>query len=217
MVRTRYLYLTWAWFGTGTNGQTDGRTELRLLIRAKHCVLSRVKTYIWETGLWFKMILNLRSANRHRLIVPHCRLNTYGRRAFPVAGSTVWNTLPDELRERVSTASNSSLKQSCSAFASATSALISNVMRSINLHFTYLFFTQPDVQDSSAELDEKCRATLMLCYGYITLYAPPELAVSRLEANILNVVVPQLASVKVCHRASVLFSSLSSSSSYSFI
>jgi len=41
----------------------------------------------------------LRSANRHRLIVPRCRLNTYGRpRAFPVAGPTVWNTLPDELR-----------------------------------------------------------------------------------------------------------------------
>jgi len=41
----------------------------------------------------------LRSANRHRLIVPCCRLNTYGHpRAFPVAGPTVWNLLPDELR-----------------------------------------------------------------------------------------------------------------------
>jgi len=41
----------------------------------------------------------LRSANRHRLIVPCCRLHTYGRRAFPVAGPTVWNSLPDELRD----------------------------------------------------------------------------------------------------------------------
>ena len=41
----------------------------------------------------------LRSANRHWLIVPRCRLNTYGRRAFPVAGPTVWNSLPDELRD----------------------------------------------------------------------------------------------------------------------
>jgi len=42
----------------------------------------------------------LRSANRHRLIVPRCRLNTYGRpRAFPVTGPTVWNSLPDELRD----------------------------------------------------------------------------------------------------------------------
>jgi len=41
----------------------------------------------------------LRSANRHRLIVPRCRLNTYDHQAFPVAGPTVWNSLqPDELR-----------------------------------------------------------------------------------------------------------------------
>jgi len=40
----------------------------------------------------------------------------------------------------MSTASNSSLKQSCSALTSVTSALevIFNVMRSINTRFTYL-------------------------------------------------------------------------------
>jgi len=31
--------------------------------------------------------LCLCSANRHQLIVPRCRLNTYGRRAFSIAGS----------------------------------------------------------------------------------------------------------------------------------
>ena len=43
--------------------------------------------------------LRLRSANRHQLVVPRCRLNTYGRRAFSTAGPTVWNSLPDELRD----------------------------------------------------------------------------------------------------------------------
>jgi len=43
--------------------------------------------------------LRLRSAYRHQLIVPRCRLNTYGRRAFSIAGPTVWNSLPDELRD----------------------------------------------------------------------------------------------------------------------
>jgi len=84
----------------------------------------------------------LHSANRHRLTVPHCRLNTYGRRDFPVAGPMVWNSLPmnSEIRRVMSTASNSSLKQSCSALTSVTSALevIFNVMRSINPRFTYL-------------------------------------------------------------------------------
>ena len=43
--------------------------------------------------------LRLRSANRHQLTVPRCRLNTYGRRAFSIAGPMVWNSLPDELRD----------------------------------------------------------------------------------------------------------------------
>ena len=43
--------------------------------------------------------LCLRSANRHQLIVPRCRLSTYGRRAFLIAGPPVWNSLPDEFRD----------------------------------------------------------------------------------------------------------------------
>ena len=38
---------------------------------------------------------HLRSANHHLLAVPRFRLNTYGRRAFSVAGPTAWNSLPD--------------------------------------------------------------------------------------------------------------------------
>ena len=41
--------------------------------------------------------LRLRSANRPQLIVTRCRLSTYGRRAFSIAGPTVWNSLPEEL------------------------------------------------------------------------------------------------------------------------
>jgi len=40
----------------------------------------------------------LRSANRNCLVVPRCRLSTYGCRAFDYACPTVWNSLPDELR-----------------------------------------------------------------------------------------------------------------------
>jgi len=38
---------------------------------------------------------HLRSANRYLLAVPRFRLNTYGHRAFSVAGPTAWNSLPD--------------------------------------------------------------------------------------------------------------------------
>jgi len=52
---------------------------------------------------------------------------------------THWQ-MNSEIRRVISTASNSSLKRSCSALTSVTSALevIFNVMRSINPRFTYL-------------------------------------------------------------------------------
>jgi len=42
--------------------------------------------------------LRLCSANRHQLIVPRCRLNTYGRLAFSIVSPLVWISLPGELR-----------------------------------------------------------------------------------------------------------------------
>ena len=42
---------------------------------------------------------HLRSANRKLLAVPRHRLNTYGCRAFSVAGLTFWNSLPDFIRD----------------------------------------------------------------------------------------------------------------------
>ena len=42
---------------------------------------------------------HLRSASGRLLVVPRHRLSTYGRRAFAVAGPTVWNSLPDNLQD----------------------------------------------------------------------------------------------------------------------
>jgi len=41
----------------------------------------------------------LRSATLHHLTVPRYWLSTFGRRAFSVAGPTVWNLLPDSLHD----------------------------------------------------------------------------------------------------------------------
>jgi len=41
----------------------------------------------------------LRSASSHEVSVPRYRLCTYGRRAFAVAGPTVWNSLPEDTRD----------------------------------------------------------------------------------------------------------------------
>jgi len=47
---------------------------------------------------------HLRSANRQLLAVPRYRLNTYGCRAFSVAGPTAWNSLPDFIRNPTTSA-----------------------------------------------------------------------------------------------------------------
>jgi len=40
----------------------------------------------------------LRSSFTLQLLVPSYRLSTVGRRSFPVAASTFWNTLPDDIQ-----------------------------------------------------------------------------------------------------------------------
>ena len=44
------------------------------------------------------ILRHLRSAARRQLTVPRHRLSTYGRWAIAVAGPTMFNTLPDDLR-----------------------------------------------------------------------------------------------------------------------
>jgi len=41
----------------------------------------------------------LRSASSHEVFVPRHRLSTFGRRAFTIAGPTVWNSLPEDMRD----------------------------------------------------------------------------------------------------------------------
>jgi len=41
----------------------------------------------------------LRSASSQEVSFPRHWLSTYGCRAFPVAGPTVWNSLPDDMRD----------------------------------------------------------------------------------------------------------------------
>jgi len=61
-------------------------------------------TWCPYSSLWFWMLwccssrLRIRSANLIRLTVPRCRLTTYGCWAFYHSCPTVWNSLPDELR-----------------------------------------------------------------------------------------------------------------------
>ena len=61
------------------------------------CLNGRAPTYLSEHCIPVSSAdtrRHLRSANRHLLAVARFPLNTYGRRAFSVAGPMAWNSLP---------------------------------------------------------------------------------------------------------------------------
>ena len=79
---------------------------------------------------------HLRSASRRLLVVPRHRLGTFGRRAFAVAGPTVWNSLPDNLRDTDVTIQLQALVGNVFVFSVSLDVLRRCV--STNLHFTCL-------------------------------------------------------------------------------
>jgi len=99
--------------------------------------------------------LRLWSANLNRLTVPRRRLSTYGCQAFYHAGPTVWNSLPNELRNSNSFDGFKRFLETNSAVTSVTSALEvfqrQYDMRYINLRLTYLL----SVTESSQRQTDK--------------------------------------------------------------
>lgn len=65
-------------------------------------------------------------------------------------------------------------------------------------------------QDSvglAGDQKETVKATIMLCYGYVTLYAPTDIITSRLEGSVMRNIVPQFASVKVIQYITLVLTS----------
>ena len=83
---------------------------------------------------------HLRSATRQLLVVLRHQLSSYGRRAFCVAGPSVWNSLPDSLRNPI--IGGNSFRQSLKTFLFATYWCIQRIrgfttMRYINRRLLY--------------------------------------------------------------------------------
>jgi len=81
------------------------RVLFELAVTVHQCLNGRTPLYLSEHCIPVSsadMRRHLRSVNRHLLAVPRFQLNTYGRRAFSVAGSMAWNSLPDFMRDSMS-------------------------------------------------------------------------------------------------------------------
>ena len=78
------------------------RVLFKLAVTVHQCLNGRAPPYLSEHCIPVSSAdtrRHLCSANRHLLAVPRFPLNTYGRRAFSVAGPMAWNSLPDFIRD----------------------------------------------------------------------------------------------------------------------
>jgi len=77
----------------------DDDGELRPLIRSS--LLSALSSLPLRDVVHvcqFNVVVNCWSSTSHQLDIPAYRLESIGRRSFPVAASTLWNTLPSEIQ-----------------------------------------------------------------------------------------------------------------------
>jgi len=68
---------------------------LKLMMMVHRCLNGRAPQYLAVHCVPLSRQRNFRSAEQNLLHVPRHRLNTYGHRAFTVAGPSAWNSSPD--------------------------------------------------------------------------------------------------------------------------
>ena len=107
------------------------RVLFKLAVPVHQCLNGRAPPYLSEHCIPVSsadMRRHLRSANRHLLAVPRFRLNTYGRRAFSVAGPMAGShsRILSGIQRAVQTVLGVYLKRRpiCSRVTSASSALL---------------------------------------------------------------------------------------------
>ena len=78
------------------------RVNYKLGALIHRCLIGKVPVYLSNCCIPVSQVTSRRhlsSAARHQLTVPRHHLSIYGRQAFAVAGPTMFNTLPDDLRD----------------------------------------------------------------------------------------------------------------------
>ena len=93
------------------------RVWYKLGVTVHHCLHNKAPQYLVDCCVPVSDIAScqrLRSARRCLLTIPRHRHSTLGRRAFSVAGPTLWNLLPDQLRD--SDYTESTFQQSLKTF-----------------------------------------------------------------------------------------------------
>ena len=78
------------------------RVQFRIPTTVYRCLHGMAPAYLSELCFPAKLRpsrYQLRSSQSNQLIVPPVKLSNYGPRSFAVAGPTIWNNLPEYLRD----------------------------------------------------------------------------------------------------------------------
>ena len=75
------------------------RIEFKLLLLVYRAVYYLCPVYLSSLVIPYTPTRTLRSVDQHLLTIPRYHLERYGRRAFSVAGPTLWNALPPAVRQ----------------------------------------------------------------------------------------------------------------------
>jgi len=89
------------------------RIQYKLGATVHRCLHGKASQYLADCCVAVSELAGrqrLRSAQHRQLDVPRYQRSTFGRRAFSVAGPTVWNSLPDELKNATDEAFSRLLK-----------------------------------------------------------------------------------------------------------
>jgi len=76
------------------------QVKLKLVAMVHYCLHYKAPWYLMDYCIPISDVASRRhlcSVRRHYLVVPRHSLSSYGRRAFAVAGPTVWKALSDDL------------------------------------------------------------------------------------------------------------------------
>ena len=90
------------------------RVQFKLGVIVHRCLQGSAPHYLADSCTLVSEVASrqrLRSASRRQLLIPQQLLSTFGRRAFSVAGPTVWNSLPVEIRDTASSTEQFSTEQ----------------------------------------------------------------------------------------------------------
>ena len=74
------------------------RIEFKIMLITYKVLHDRALIYIQELLQLYTPSCNLRSSNINLLVKPYFNLNSYGKRAFSVAVSDLWNNLPEDIK-----------------------------------------------------------------------------------------------------------------------